>query len=698
MNSGEIIKSTCEICNQGCGVLIHLKDGKPVKIEGNPGDPVSWGAMCIKGSASLEYVNSPQRLKYPLKRAGARGEGKWRRISWDEAFDDIAKKLSGFKSQYGAESVVFMRGGAKGYQDVHISRFANAFGSPNVSSMAHLCYVCRANASLITNGITLYPDYEYPPALILMWAANTRNTAIGEWKRTTEALRKGAKLIVIDPWQTEFAKEAQIWAKPRPCSDLALALGILNVIINNNLYDREFVEKWTVGFDKLKEHVQAYSPEKVAKITWVPVETIKQIARLYATVKPAVLTLGNGVDNNINNFQTCRAISILRAITGNIDVPGGDVEWSPSGVVPKGFPDLNAQDAIPAEVRDKRLNAKDGLLPIVFYSLPQTIMSAINTGKPYPVKAVYVQGANLLHTLPNSNENMEALKNLDYLIVADLFMTPTAEMADIVLPSATYLEIDSLHEGEYVPAANVIRKVTQVGEARSDYQIYAGLAKRLGLGKYFEKTDIELLAYILKPVGITVEEFQKIGFVSGSKQYRQYEKTGFNTPSKKVELYSDRLAAWGFDPLPEFHEPPESPFSAPELAKKYPYVLTNHKVAPFQHARERMIPTLRQAHPEPIVHIQTDTAQKLGIDEGDWVYIETKRGRIREKANLVPTIDPRVVIADHGWWFPEKDASTLHGWAESNINILTGTYKPWGREMGTPTLRGIVCNVYKAPE
>ena len=694
MDSERVVKSTCELCFEGCGVLIHMIGDRPVRVTGDPNDPVSRGAICIKGVNSLEYIDHPQRLKHPLRRVGLRGEGKWQRISWDEALDDIAGRLAELKAKYGAESVAFMRGGAKGYQDVYSVRFANTFGSPNTSSMAAVCFTCRFNASLMTYGALMLPDYEYPPALILMWAVNTHNTAAGEWKRTTEALAKGSKVVVIDPWQSEPAKEAQIWVKPRPGTDLALALGMTNVIINENLYDKDFVEQWTVGFDKLREHIQTYTPEKVAEITWVPAETIRRAARTYATMKPACIVLGNGIDNNINNFQTSRAIAILRAVTGNLGRPGTDVEWSPSGVLDPSS--LDACGVMPPEVRNRRLNAKDGFLPTMLYSLPQSILAAILTGEPYPIKAVFAQGTNLLNSLPDANTVHKALGKLDYLVVTDLFMTPTAELADIVLPATCYLERDAVHEGEYMPAANVVQKVAQTGECRSDYEIFAGLARRMGFGRYFDKTEKEILDSILEPSGLTFEEFRSVGWVSGSKQYRRHERAGFDTPSKKVELFSSRLAEWGFDPMPVYHEPPESPVSAPELAKRYPFVLTSHKLPSFQHSQGRMIQGLRRAHPDPTVHIQTDTARKLGISEGDWVYIETERGRIKQRANLVPSIDPRVIIAEHGWWFPEKDATTLHGWAESNLNVLTYSGSQWSREMGTPTLRGIVCNLYKA--
>ena len=693
MDTEQVVRSTCELCNAGCGVIVHLRDGRPVRVEGNPDSPINRGALCPKGMAALEYLNHPERLKYPLKRAGERGEGKWQQITWDEALNTIAAELTRAKGKYGAESVVFIRGGAKGYQDSYLARLANVFGAPNVASAAPMCHAPRVNASVITYGFMALPDYEYPPACIVLWGVNTCLTAIGDCKRTNEALARGSKLIVIDPGETVFAKKADIWVKPRPCSDLALALGMINVILDEGLFDEDFVKGWTVGFDKLRAHVQNYPPEKVEEITWVPAETIRKAARFYANNKPACIAWGNSIDNNINNFQSARAIAMLRAITGNIGKPGGDLEWSSSGIVAKTSPELLQQDALPAEARAKRISAGN-TLPIIFYALPQDIVKAVLKADPYPIRAAFIQGGSLLHTYTNVQEVYQALRSLDFLVVSDFFMTPTAEMADIVLPVATYLEIDSFHESEYSATVGVIQKVAQTGECWSDLRICNELAKRLGLGRYFWKDEKQALDFILKPRGLTFNEFRKVGLVSASKQYRQYERNGFNTPSGKVELYSSRLEEWGFEPLPVYHEPPESPFSEPELAREYPLVFTNWKLAPFQHSQGRQIKSLRGNHPDPLAVIHSKTASKLGIKEGDWVYIETKRGRIRQKAALSTKIDPRVVILEHGWWFPEKD-SEMHGWAESNINILTDSKPPYGREMGSATLRGIVCKVYK---
>ena len=696
MSTETVVKSACELCNAGCGVLVYLKDGKPIRVEGDPDNPVNRGAICIRGRNSLEYVYHPERLKHPLKREGERGQGKWKRISWDEALTTISSELTRIKENYGAQAVTFIRGGAKGYQDSYLGRFANVFGTPNVASMAYICYVPRVNGSMFTYGFMALPDYEYSPSCMVLWGLNACVSAIGDCKKTNEAQERGSKLVVIDPGETVFSKKADLWIKPRPCTDLALALGMINVIINEELFDKNFVANWTVGFEQLKAHVQSYSPEKVAEITWVPAEKIREVARFYATHKPACIAWGNGIDNNINNFQSARAIAILRAVTGNIGKPGGDVEWSAAGIVPKSSPELLQQNVLPAEMRDKRVSVREGLLPNVFYALPQNLVKAILESDPYPVRVAFVQGGSLLHTYSNTQEVYKALKSLDFLAVTDFFMTPTAALADIVLPVATYLELDSLHESEYAPTVNVIQKVVEIGECWSDLKIYNELANRMGLGQHFWENEIQALDFLLKPAGLTFAEFRKVGVVTGSKQYRKHEKSGFNTPSGKVELYSNRLKEWGFDPLPAYHEPPESPLSEPDLAKEYPLVFTNWKVASFQHSAGRQIKSLRRTHPEPLAILNSETAKNLGIKEGQWVYIETRRGKIKQKATLSLNIDPRVVMLEHGWWFPERKDSELYGWAESNLNTLTNNKKPFAREMGSATLRGMLCKVYRA--
>jgi anaerobic selenocysteine-containing dehydrogenase len=690
-----VVKSACGFCGMGCGILIHMKDGKPVKVEGDPDNPNNKGTLCVKGEASLEIFNHPDRLKYPMKRVGEKGKATFQRISWDEALDILATRLTEVKNKYGAEAVTFIRGVAKGYQDRYLARFANVFGSPNVASTSNICMMPRVYSSMVTYGFMASPDFGNPPALIVSWGSNVAATALPIKRLMESALSKKAKLVVIDPIASELSSRADIFTRIRPSSDLALAIGMINIIIKEKLYDEEFVKNWTVGFDKLAEGVSGYTPEKVSELTWIPAETVIQIARLYATQKPAVIEWGNGLDTNINSYQTGRAISILRAITGNLGIPGGEIEWSNPPVVLPTSPELNKQSAISMELRARRIGGEEHILPIYFSAIPQKLVKAMLTSKPYPIRAAYIPGANVVQGYNNAKEVYEAFKSLDFLAVTEFFMTATAELADLVLPATTFFEMDTIHHCPIIPIIEVVQKVAEVGECWSDLKIFNALSKKMGLADSFWKDEMETADYLLKPAGITFDEFRSIGMLPTSKEYRKYERNGFNTPSKKVELYSEQLAKWGFDPIPAFKEPPETALSAPELAKEYPLILTNKKYGPYVLSQGRQIKSLRNSHPDPLVTIHPDTAAKLGISSGDWAYIENKRGRIKHKANVSSVVDPRVITVEPGWWFPEKDNSDNHGWAESNINILTDNNPPYN-EICSMTMKGILCKVYKA--
>jgi anaerobic selenocysteine-containing dehydrogenase len=712
MATTRVVKSVCGLCVGNCGVLVTLKEGKAVGIEGDPESPINQGALCPIGLASLEYLYHPDRLAHPLRRAGGRGEGKWRQISWDEAFSLTAEALNKVKQEYGPEAVAMVQGSAKGSMDTHLVRLANAFGTPNVVCAEQVCHMPRVVAAEVTFGFFPSADYGYPPACVISWAANDAETLFWRHKGLVQAVNKGAKLIAVDPRETEVTRMADLWLRVRPGSDLVLALGMVNVVINEGLYDKDFVDKWTVGFDKLKTHVQDYPPDRVAEITWVPADLIVKAARLYATNRPGHIEWGNALDHNVNSFQASRAISILMAITGNLGVPGGEVESrgsgyrfgdtesSESGVLGRWSAQMELRDKIPREKRKSKVGADLNMLPDVRYVLPQSAIKSILEGDPYHIRAAFVQASNPLACWPNTQETYRALKKLDFLAVSDMFMTPTAALADIVFPVASYLEFDGIQMPPNGELVQLQRKVAQIGECRSDHEIINGLAKKLGLEEYFWVSIDDFWDAILEPVGLTFKEFKKIGLFTGkeeqSNRYRRYEQNGFKTPSGKVELYSSRLKEWGFDPLPAYYEPPETPYSDPELAKEYPLIFISWKRKPYRHSGGRQIASLRGSHPEPIIMIHPETADKLGIKEGYWVYIETERGKIRQKATLTASIDPRVVGVDYGWWFPEKRASELYGWAESNVNILTNDKPPFNREMGSANLRGFLCKVYKA--
>jgi len=694
-----VVRSTCGLCRHYCDILVHLVDGKAISIEGDPESPLNRGKLCKKGLASIELLYSPDRLQHPMKRLGERGEGKWELISWDEALNIVAEAFKEAKETYGAESVLLARGAARGPRDDFFTRFGNAFGTPNVYAPSAVCFVPMLQALALTYGTPRMPrgDYEHPPASILIWGANSQATSSPEYWDTLEALEKGSKLIVIDPICIDLAARKDcLWIQPRPSSDLALALGMINVIINENLWDKDFVDKWTVGFNELCAHIRDYSPENVAEITWVEAKTIREAARFYATNKPACIQWGNGLEHNINSFQMCRAIWILTAITGNYGVPGGNILFKSPGLIRKGADEFILKGNISESMRKFGISAEDGLVPTVTHLLTGSIVKSILDEDPYPIRVAYFQGCNALLNFTNAQETFKALKKLDFIVVADMFMTPTAALADVVLPAASYLEFDSVSASNLVPIARAQRKVAQIGECWSDIKILNILAKTIGMEEYYWQDEEQGLDAMLKPLGMTFRELQGKGMIKYTPDYKNYEKSGFGTPSGKVELYSKRLKDWGFDPLPVYHEPSETPYSDPELAKQFPLIFTSSKCDPYQHSAGRQIPILRAFQPEPVVYINPETARKLQIQDGDRVFIETKRGRITQKAKLSASIDPRVIFVDYAWWFPERDPSTLYDWAKSNINVLTDNKPPYNPEMGTSNLRGICCKVHKA--
>ena len=697
----EVVKSTCSMCNRLCGVLVHLRDGKITKVEGDPESPVNMGSLYIKGYAAVERLYHPARLKYPLKRAGAKGEGKWQKISWDEALETIAEAMNSAKEKYGAESVVFVQGAPKGFGP-YFERLRNLFGTPNMVTAAHVCSVPRRIAAFVTYGQSPATgpdqagDLDYPPACVLLWAVNTAISDLPGYIRLERALSQGTKLIVIDPRKTDSASRADLWLQPRPGTDLALALAMINVIVNEELYDKSFVSNWTVGFDKLQQHVQDNTPKWAEEITWVPAEKIVAAARMYATTKPACIRDGNGYEENINSVQTARAIAILRTVTGNLSVPGGEVDWAE---LPLGkMSEFILHDKLPEEQRNKMIGADIGFVPLppAQIALPQLVTKAILEDKPYPVRVLCIHGSNPLITWSNTQEAYQALMKLDFLYVADLVMTPTAELADIVLPVATYLEVNDVVAR--APVLRIQQKVAQVGECWSDQKIINELAKKLGFGDYFWDDAEEALDVILKPAGFTFAELRQMGGIKVGREYRKYERAGFNTPSGKAEIYSTLFEKWGHAPLPAYHEPPETPYSAPELTKDYLLILTSWHLNPYHHSDNRHLATLRGTEPEPTIEIHPETAKGLGIEDGDQVYIETKRGRIKQRAVFTEGIDPRVVGLSYAWWFPEQGVESLHGWQESNINILTASEPPYNPEIGSTNLRGILCRVYKVPE
>ncbi|UCB44074.1 MAG: molybdopterin-dependent oxidoreductase [Dehalococcoidales bacterium] len=692
----QIIRSNCRGCHGGCGVLVHVKGGRITNIEGDPECPTNHGTMCSRGLAFKQLVYHPDRVTHPLKRTGEKGEGKWQRIPWDEALDTIAVKYKEIVAEYGAEAIVLGQGTGRDYE-AFMYRFANLLGTPNVLTAGHMCYVSRVGATLITCGGLPVCDYDNDPKCVMVWGCNPVWTNPDEYtgENLSRVLSEGAKLIIVDPKLTYLAGRADVWLQLRPGTDTALALGMANVIISEDLYDKEFVEKYVHGWDEFVERVKEYPLDKVEDITWVPADKIREAARLYAQTKPACIQWGVAIEQTINCTDNNRILTDLMAITGNLDVPGGNAFFIPPPM--RTVSQFGMHRDLSPEQREKHLGGNTyKLAQRVALVTPKVVWDAILTGKPYPVKAVQLHGSNPLITRANAREVYQALSQVDFLVVADFFLTPTAELADIVLPAATWVEMNYL--GQYWCRGGYIfprQKVVQIGECWQDHKMFMELGKKLGQEEYWFDTVEDAFDYILEPSGLTWEQVKEMPYLRGEMEYKKHEKKGFSTPTGKVELYSTIFENWGYDPLPQYREIPESPVSRPEMSNEYPYILTTGaRVPALFHSENRMIPWLREIHPDPIIEIHPETAERHGIKDGDWIFIQSPRGKVRQRAKLTTTIDPRVIAAQHGWWFPEVTTPD-HDWDRSNINIVTDN-DPAGYDppMGSTNLRVLLCKIY----
>ncbi len=710
----EHIKAICRMCHGGCGTIVERVNGTIKRVVGDRDNPVNRGALCSKaGVASVEQVYHPGRLDYPLMRVGERGEGRWRRISWDEALTCMADKMQAIKDQYGAEAVAFGRG--TGVNNTHIvSRLANLFGTPNVTAIAYFCYGPRVAVSKVTASgnfsqrgwdTTPIADFYGKPKCIVQWGSQKRTSndhgLIGHTP-LTDALNQKEVNIVVDPRKPKAAGPADIWLPLRPATDAAMALGWMNVIINEELYDKEFVATYCHGFDDLRKRVQEYPLHKVADLTWCDPEMIARAARAYATVKPGCIVWGNGTDQLGNNtFQATRSLLILMGLTGNLDRPGGNVFYPAAKL---NYPEL--WDKLSPEQAKKRLGGDRfkalNLTPYA-YAHPPSLFHTMLTEKPYPVKAYIVVGNNTVTCYPNTQRIIDALKKLDLLVVHDLFMTPTAELADIVLPAAGNLERDEprLHLLTKGPQATfldtVSRKLAVIGERTSDWEFIIALGRKLGYEEYFPSLE-KLANDALKPMGVTWDDLKKKDHgIEVPVEYYKYRKEGFGTPTGKFEIYSTIMKDWGYDPLPAHVEPPEGPISTPERYQDYPLILnTGAKQPMYWHSQGRQLKALRSLNPEPLAEIHVKTAERFGIKKNDYVWIETVRGKLRMKVNLTDQCHEKVVTIPHGWWLPEAPGPD-RGVFEVCSNVLVDD-DPDNCDvaLGSSPLKAMLCRIARA--
>ena len=645
-----VVNSSCMLCVWDCGIKAHVEDGKLVKTEGMPEHPVSNGYICPRGENLPAYLYSDSRLLYPYRRKNNSLE----RITWDQALDICAENLNKVKEKYGAKSLAIFCGSV-GVENIEVAafaqRFKSAFNTPNLLSVENICYRLRILARQLTFGRYVGEDYRHAECIIL-WGHNPDGSRkmLGDLIREKVANEK-FELIVIDPKRTDLAKLG-LHLQIRPGTDAALALAMLNVIINEDRWDKEFVENYTKGFPELKEHIQQYTPEWAAGITGIPEQDIKIVARIFAQSNAACILQGiNTLDQHRNGFQNSRLLALLQIVTGNIDKPGTWVT----------IPFLRMSDLrLPME--EKPIGADE--YPIFHsvwgrvspYGIATLFPKAVLEGIPYPMKASIVTAANPLVTYPDSGLYRKAFEALDFRVSIDPFINETAELADVLLPACTFLEKDSLGYVYGVvncePYAMLRKKVIEpVGESRPDWWIWTELAKRMGLGEYFPWTsEEEIFDYLLEPSGCKEELKKELGVYFGEKGYYQYKTKGFPTPSKKIEIYSDTLKEYGYDPLPGYVEPAQSPVSTPELYKEYPIILiSGARQEEYAHSQQRNIPALRALNPEPLAEMHPATAQRYGLIDGEKVKISTKVGTVTMRLKTNENMMTGVVTVPHGW-------------------------------------------------
>ncbi len=674
----------------GCGLLVGVRGNTIVEIKGNPEGYLNEGYTCFKGRVSADRLTHPDRLKHPLRRVGERGEGKWQRISWDEALDEIAENLLKIKEKHGARAVGFGVGMPKGLEHFVLIRLANVFGSPNVVAIQDVCHAGREVTGLHTCGFYPVADFHHPTGLIFFWGSNlpSTNEEGNIYSQVAAQLKNGARMIVVDPRKTELARRADLWLQLRPGTAQALALGIIRVMWEESLYDKDFVEKYTYGFEDLVRQAEPYTPGKVEEITWVPADLVRRAARMYAEAKPAILQWGNAIEHDVNVFDAARVLACLMAISGNLEVPGGNVNALEPKVM--GLGQFVRADLIP-DKRKEMLGAHHGVIPRLMTAAPSFFRRAVLEGKPYPMRGYYGMCTNPMVAWADSRATYETFKGLDFSAVAEIFMTPTAAMADIVLPVAHQYEMNDI--GHYGIGHGIIlarpKVVEPPEECWPDMRILNEIGKRVSPPELWHEDHEEFLEDLLRPAGLTYREFVEKGYLKGPDSFRTYEAKGFQTPTGKVELRLSTAEKFMLKPLPEFTGFPE------EDDPDYPLLVTSAKSRYYLLSSYRWVARLREKRPRPLVEIHPETAARYGIADGDEVVIETKYGAITQRARVTDTIHPRVVSAALGWWFPEASPETQYDWQRSNFNMLT-SMKKLGKEFGTPNITNLPCRIRKA--
>lgn len=664
------IPAFCGMCGPGagCGIYAIVENGKFTRVEGMKESPLNKGRLCSKAHAAPQWVYSPQRLKYPLKRTGAKGEGKFEKVTWDQAIEIISEKLTEQKRKYGPESLAILSPARRSYSE-YLYRFLEVHGSPNYGHSG-ICVLQNAFSFAHTLG-ALMPFAEYANSdLILIWGKQPvySGSSKGGTRSLINAKEKGTRIFSIKPTMEPDATLADKWIPIRPGTDAALALSMLNFVINNELYDKKFVNRYCFGFEELKAHIQKYPPEWAENITGVSVGTIKEIANEYATKKNAAIDYGNGLEHAASASDAVRAIAILIAITGHFDRPGGNVVNTGSEMPrPK---TVHLRERCTKEWVDKLVAPEFPKHFQPFFegtsSAYYRIFDSILTEEPYPIRTVIAPGTQPTVSNRGSKRVIEALKKLDFFVTIDVMETAEMDYADIVMPVATPYELDVSFEVGMNWIMAPSRVIEPLGDYKSMYEFWLDLAVKMGYGEDFWNGDIRTcMNDQLSPLGLTMDELRKhptgITYPMRPMKYEKYDMI-FSTPSislsqetylpqKKVALYNTEFEKAGFSAMPEWHEPPESITGTPELLDEYPLVFSDfHTSKVYNASWLRNVPVLREIMPFPTLQIHPETAKERGIEDGDLVTVKSPHGELKLRAELMPGIRKDTVMALHGWW------------------------------------------------
>ncbi len=704
----------CGICPAGCWVTVTLTDGeiRGVRPQDNP-----LGMICTNGAHSAEIVHDSDRLRYPMRRVGPKGTYEFKRISWDEAFEIIVANLQRIKSESGPEATAIYTGRGSfelalcdvfqpaGVAISSASSVLFPFGSPNTLGVGALCYVSFAMIAPHTTFGEYYHtmDHDIENAeLIVIWGANpaTDSPPLAH-EQIKKAVLRGAEVISIDPQRNHTAREVGAeWIPIRPGTDGALALGMINQLIEEELFDEDFVKKWTLGFQELAQYVQHYRPEVVQDITGVPADTIVNLARRVARARGACPIMYTGLEYSDSGVQAIRAVFTLWALAGQLDVPGGLVIRMRENQFP-----INRSGLVP-NPNLKRALARDRFPVYSLYrgeshaiALPDSVLK----GEPYKIRSLIVLGGSIITAWPNPQLWRETLGALDFLVSINRHHTADSAYADIVLPATTMYEIESYMT--YGPLFKLREKLIEpVGEARNDYLILTELAERLGYGEKYPRTEEDLLRHVLEGSGFTLEDVRANGgevqIPTMMMQYKKWEKgllreggrPGFRTPSGKFEITSTILEEHGYDALPVYTEPGEGPLAQPALAEEYPLVFNSGTriFADFR-SQHHGVPGLSRKAPLPRVTINSKDAAARGIENGDWVWVVSPRGKVRYQAHVTDEIVTGAIDANMGGGGPLGPQE----WQDCNVNDLTDLER-FDPISGFPVYKALLCEVVKA--